>query len=100
MRQDDALKEQDHELTLQQARSAKKRSDQIDKLEQYGEFVTPTHSDEELILHQSDCSDNDDAEKGKADTGSAIDKDIVVQTKDYVAATLNAWNNCPGIVKK
>jgi len=23
-----------------------------------------------------------------------------VTTKDYVAATLNAWNNCPGIVKK
>lgn len=22
------------------------------------------------------------------------------QTKDYVAATLSAWQNCPGIVKK
>ena len=24
----------------------------------------------------------------------------LLKTKDYVAATLNAWNNCPGIVKK
>lgn len=25
---------------------------------------------------------------------------MFVQTKDYVAATLHAWNNCPSIVKK
>lgn len=24
----------------------------------------------------------------------------LLATKDYVAATLNAWTNCPGIVKK
>lgn len=60
-----------------------------------GEFLTPPDSDEELILHQSDCSND-----GGGDTGSAQQDDIVLQTKDYVAATLNAWNNCPGIVKK
>ena len=29
-----------------------------------------------------------------------MNKDLVVTTKDYVAATLTAWNNCPTIVKK
>jgi hypothetical protein len=38
--------------------------------------------------------------KKYAETGSANNQDIQVATKDYVAATLNAWNNCPGIVKK
>jgi hypothetical protein len=36
----------------------------------------------------------------QGDTGTALNKDLVVTTKDYVAATLNAWNNCPTIVKK
>jgi hypothetical protein len=34
------------------------------------------------------------------DSGSAANKNVELNTKDYVAATLNAWNNCPGIVKK
>jgi hypothetical protein len=29
-----------------------------------------------------------------------LNKDLIVTTKDYVAATLTAWNNCPTIVKK
>lgn len=30
----------------------------------------------------------------------AVKEDLLVSTKDYVAATLSAWDNCPGIVKK
>jgi hypothetical protein len=59
-------------------------------------------------LTEKSSSDNEDHKsvdesvdsRKQGDTGTALNKDLVVTTKDYVAATLNAWNNCPTIVKK
>jgi hypothetical protein len=52
----------------------------IDKLENHGKFEGET----------------DSSATGEIDG----EMEAVVNTKDYVAATLNAWSNCPGIVKK
>ena len=51
MREDDAQREQDKEVTLQMAKQAKQRGQEIEKLEMVGEFLTPPDSEEELILH-------------------------------------------------
>lgn len=32
--------------------------------------------------------------------GKLLAGQTTTSTKDYVAATLNAWSNCPGIVKR
>ena len=47
-------------------------------------------------------SDDDDANASDETDKKVVPskKEPIVTTKDYVAATLNAWNNCPTIVKK
>jgi len=68
---------------------SKERTKEIDSLQVYGDFHSSRYSGEdELILQQ---------------TSPDIEMPVVeltVSAKDYVAATLTAWNNCPGIVKK
>ena len=66
----------------------------------------------EQLLEEGDQAVPDDnvptdksSQKSKkvSNTPQASEKDSpqpLLKTKDYVAATLNAWNNCPGIVKK
>ena len=81
MREEDQAREVDAELKTQQAVESKARCKEIDQLEHVGDMVTPPDSD-------------------AASEASSKESEVVVTTKDYVAATLSAWNNCPGIVKK
>jgi len=72
------------------ALKSQERTNKIDSLQVYGDFHSSKYSgdEEELILQQ---------------TSPAPEMPVVEQTvsaKDYVTATLTAWNNCPGIVKK
>jgi hypothetical protein len=103
MRQEDEKRMQDINLAKQQALESRQRTDQIGELEEFGEF---------LSQHSSDFDDEKSQSSGpsvkrqrhrekKANVEARDDEEsFKVQTKDYVAATLSAWDNCPGIVKK
>ena len=45
MREDDAQKEQDIEETRRQAAKSKERAETIDKLEEFGEFLTESEDE-------------------------------------------------------
>lgn len=93
MREEDAVREKDIEATKKAAAQSKERTDEIEKLEEFGEFLTEKSEDEELHLHNSE-DDSDAAElsetmspmskkrtparmqKTYAETGSASNEDI------------------------
>jgi hypothetical protein len=52
------------------------------------------------LTEKSSDEEDANASDGSDKKVSPPKKEPVVTTKDYVAATLTAWNNCPTIVKK
>ena len=89
---EDAQRQQDLEAAQEQALLQQARAEEIEKLEEFGEFLTEKSSSGE--------EENDSVIAEEQKRKENLNKDLVVTTKDYVAATLTAWNNCPTIVKK
>jgi len=66
-------------------------------MEEFGEFLTEkSESDDEDKVSKKSSQSSSSSSAKRSKKGEPV----LTQTKDYVAATLSAWNNCPGIVKK
>lgn len=87
MRDEDSKKQKSLEEQTMVEQKSKERTDVIDQLEEVGQFKNGSASGS-----CSPSSTQQDVSPGKLFKTSS--------TKDYVAATLNAWSNCPGIVKR
>lgn len=51
-------------------------------------------------MTEKSSDDEDEDNNGSEKASPPKRSDPIITTKDYVAATLTAWNNCPTIVKK
>jgi len=60
---------------------------------------SPNHKEKEIEIVPLKVV-NEPSESSMEAKKAKEDQKLYAETKDYVAATLNAWNSCPGIVKK
>ena len=69
----------------------------VEDLIEEGDQALPDQFPEDMSLSGKKSGKSKQSSKGQT---KQEQPEPLLKTKDYVAATLNAWNNCPSIVKK